>query len=176
MKGLKSIAIVQGRRALQLQRLRVGGHGFSSSSHRGGFARLGSRGVAALSLSAVAATGAAFAFADAGNSKRDEVDVEKTVRHLVDVAAKGVEKMKTSPTVDAFRPRFEDMILNAQDSICRGLADMEGPGAAFEEDVWYRSQGGGGRSRVLTGNNVFEKAGCNISIVQGNLPRWRQSK
>jgi coproporphyrinogen III oxidase len=39
----------------------------------------------------------------------------------------------------------------------------------FREDSWKRSEGGGGRSRVLQGGVVFEKAGVNVSVVHGKL-------
>ncbi len=38
-------------------------------------------------------------------------------------------------------------------------------------DKWDRANNGGfGITRVLQGGNVFEKAGCNISVVHGILP------
>jgi coproporphyrinogen III oxidase len=54
-----------------------------------------------------------------------------------------------------------------QDRICAGLAAVDGIG--FREDSWAREGGGGGRSRVLTDGNVFEKAGVNFSEVFGEL-------
>jgi coproporphyrinogen III oxidase len=43
-------------------------------------------------------------------------------------------------------------------------------GTAFREDLWSREGGGGGRTRVLEGGALFEKAGVNFSEVAGNLP------
>jgi coproporphyrinogen III oxidase len=57
-------------------------------------------------------------------------------------------------------------LLDLQDRICTGLADEDGAGD-FREDGWTRPEGGGGRSRVLEGGAVFEKAGVNYSDVQG---------
>jgi coproporphyrinogen III oxidase len=54
-----------------------------------------------------------------------------------------------------------------QDRICDALAAMDGE--AFREDSWKRDGGGGGRSRVLTGGKIFEKAGVNFSDVHGEL-------
>src|SRR5262245_13270211 len=54
-----------------------------------------------------------------------------------------------------------------QDRICQGLAALDG--RAFQEDEWQREGGGGGRSRVLTDGNVFEKAGVNFSEVFGQM-------
>ncbi len=56
-----------------------------------------------------------------------------------------------------------------QDRICAGLTEADGPGR-FREDAWAREGGGGGRSRVLEGGDVFEKAGVNWSDVTGELP------
>ncbi len=57
-------------------------------------------------------------------------------------------------------------LLDLQDRICQALAAEDG-GADFIEDNWTRTEGGGGRSRVLTKGNVIEKGGVNFSHVQG---------
>jgi coproporphyrinogen III oxidase len=67
-----------------------------------------------------------------------------------------------------------------QDSICAGLLRAEGAGAvsesAFKEDTWERPGGGGGRSRVLEGGALFEKAGVNFSEVHGEVtPQMEKS-
>jgi coproporphyrinogen III oxidase len=59
-------------------------------------------------------------------------------------------------------------LLALQDDICRQLAEEESSGSGFLEDSWVREQGGGGRSRVLEGGQVFEKAGVNFSHVFGD--------
>ena len=57
-----------------------------------------------------------------------------------------------------------------QDSICSSLESADGK-AKFVEDAWQRAEGGGGKSRVLTGGAVFEQAGVNYSHVFGaNMP------
>ena len=57
-----------------------------------------------------------------------------------------------------------------QDTICARLAALDGR-ATFEEDLWTRPEGGGGRTRVLAGGAVFEQAGVNFSLVTGaSLP------
>jgi coproporphyrinogen III oxidase len=56
-----------------------------------------------------------------------------------------------------------------QDSICRGLEDADGK-ATFIEDLWQREGGGGGRSRVISQGNIFEKGGVNFSAVSGRTP------
>ncbi len=60
--------------------------------------------------------------------------------------------------------------LELQQTICAGLEQEDGQGT-FHEDRWSRPEGGGGRSRVLTGGGVFEQAGVNYSRVCGaHLP------
>ncbi|BAK78507.1 coproporphyrinogen III oxidase [Pseudogulbenkiania sp. NH8B] len=58
-------------------------------------------------------------------------------------------------------------LTDLQDRICTALQTADG-GASFVEDSWQREQGGGGRSRVLTGGAVFEQAGVNFSHVTGD--------
>lgn len=57
-------------------------------------------------------------------------------------------------------------LLALQDGICAALAAEDG-GGCFREDRWDRTEGGGGRSRVLEEGAVFEKAGVNFSDVRG---------
>ena len=66
------------------------------------------------------------------------------------------------------RERFSTLIEEWQDSICAALGAVDGQ--EFREDLWQRAEGGGGRTRVLEGGDVFEKAGVNISRVEGPLP------
>ncbi len=54
-----------------------------------------------------------------------------------------------------------------QDTICEEVAAVDG--GTFREDEWEREGGGGGRSRVLQGGDVFEKAGVGVSVVMGEL-------
>ena len=67
-------------------------------------------------------------------------------------------------------------LLDLQDAICAGLsaadAGVSSAGATrFHEDAWDRPEGGGGRTRVLKGGEVFEQAGVNFSHVRGaSLP------
>jgi coproporphyrinogen III oxidase len=58
-------------------------------------------------------------------------------------------------------------LLALQDRICVALEGEDGQ-ARFREDSWIRPEGGGGRSRVLAGGAVFEKAGINFSDVEGS--------
>jgi len=68
----------------------------------------------------------------------------------------------TQPDLQAVK----DYLLDLQDRICAELA-REDSRAPFEEDAWQRAEGGGGRTRVLTGGAVFEQAGVNFSHVFG---------
>jgi coproporphyrinogen III oxidase len=69
--------------------------------------------------------------------------------------------------------KFYDYIQNLQDQICEGLEKSDGQ-AKFREDLWERTEGGGGRTRVMENGAVFEKGGVNISAVHGKLPEAMQ--
>lgn len=64
--------------------------------------------------------------------------------------------------------QVQAFLMALQDQICLQLQQADG-GAVFVEDAWQRTEGGGGRSRVLTGGKVFEQAGVNYSHVYGAL-------
>eukprot|EP00802_Teleaulax_amphioxeia_P010296 Tamp_10322.p1 GENE.Tamp_10322~~Tamp_10322.p1 ORF type:complete len:404 (+),score=114.16 Tamp_10322:173-1213(+) len=68
------------------------------------------------------------------------------------------------------RAKFEKMCREAQNMICKAIEEEDGEGK-FHEDCWTREDGGGGISRVLTGGKVWEKAGCNLSVVYGSMPQ-----
>ncbi|NNF15597.1 MAG: oxygen-dependent coproporphyrinogen oxidase [Gammaproteobacteria bacterium] len=61
----------------------------------------------------------------------------------------------------------EDRFLRIQRELCKDLEAFEAD-TTFVEDGWKRTEGGGGRSRVLSGGQVFEKAGVNFSNILGN--------
>ena len=65
------------------------------------------------------------------------------------------------------REEMVDFVHQIQDRICDEVATFDG--GTFEEDEWERPGGGGGRSRVLQGGEVFEKAGVGVSVVMGEL-------
>jgi len=60
-----------------------------------------------------------------------------------------------------------DYLLQLQDNISGSLEELEVL-ARFREDNWQRKAGGGGRTRVLEGGTIFEKAGINFSHVYGD--------
>ncbi|MES2917956.1 MAG: oxygen-dependent coproporphyrinogen oxidase [Pseudomonadota bacterium] len=55
-------------------------------------------------------------------------------------------------------------LLDLQDRICAMLEQEDGE-ATFRTDNWSREEGGGGRSRILEGGKVLEKAGVLFSHV-----------
>jgi coproporphyrinogen III oxidase len=77
--------------------------------------------------------------------------------------------------VERLKARMAEFIRQLQDEICAGLETLEGT-ARFREDAWERAGGGGGRSRVLEGGTVLEKAGVNTSVVHGQLEEAFASK
>jgi coproporphyrinogen III oxidase len=60
------------------------------------------------------------------------------------------------------------IIHTLQDQICTALEACDGK-AKFIEDKWEREEGGGGKTRVIYGGNVFEKGGVNTSVVFGKV-------
>jgi coproporphyrinogen III oxidase len=68
-----------------------------------------------------------------------------------------------------FRDEVAAAYQHIQDSICEGLVQADGK-AKFEEEVWQRDGGGGGRTRIMQNGNVIEKGGVNFSAVHGKLP------
>ena len=56
-----------------------------------------------------------------------------------------------------------------QDEICAGLELADGLGK-FEEELWDREGGGGGRTRIMQNGAIIEKGGVNFSAVHGKLP------
>jgi coproporphyrinogen III oxidase len=71
--------------------------------------------------------------------------------------------------MNSLKDTFYAYIQTLQNQICAALEAEDG-GATFQEDLWERPGGGGGRTRVIENGNVFEKGGVNISAVHGELP------
>ena len=70
--------------------------------------------------------------------------------------------------------QFYNYIEGLQDQITSSLEAIDGL-AKFEEDLWVRKEGGGGRTRIIQNGAVFEKGGVNISKVHGPLPPAMQT-
>jgi coproporphyrinogen III oxidase len=60
----------------------------------------------------------------------------------------------------------KEYLIDLQDRICVGLEGVDG--SRFDEDVWSYKSGGGGRTRVMTGDGLVEKGGVNFSHVMGD--------
>lgn len=71
------------------------------------------------------------------------------------------------------KDQFVSYIHALQDTITTRLEGIDGT-AKFQEDLWKRQEGGGGRTRVIENGKVFEKGGVNISQVHGKLPETMQ--
>ncbi|QLE01238.1 oxygen-dependent coproporphyrinogen oxidase [Galbibacter sp. BG1] len=72
------------------------------------------------------------------------------------------------------KQKFYQYIQNLQDTITSKLEAIDGK-ATFQQDLWKRPEGGGGRTRVIENGAVFEKGGVNISAVHGALPPAMQT-
>jgi len=70
--------------------------------------------------------------------------------------------------------RAESYFKELQGRISRAVEELDG--GRFREDAWQREGGGGGRTRILEGGRVFEKAGVNFSSVHGSLPEQFAAK
>ncbi|GAB1437715.1 oxygen-dependent coproporphyrinogen oxidase [Providencia sp.] len=62
--------------------------------------------------------------------------------------------------------RVKAYLQSLQDTICQKITELDGK-ETFLEQTWERSEGGGGRSRVLTNGALFEQAGVNFSHIKG---------
>jgi coproporphyrinogen III oxidase len=74
-------------------------------------------------------------------------------------------------TTREFRGEWIDYIHSLQNHICNALEAVDGK-AKFVEEEWQRNPdatGGGGRTRVISNGNVFEKGGVNTSVVFGKV-------
>ncbi len=69
---------------------------------------------------------------------------------------------------------IKEQLMSLQDEICSSLEALDGTGK-FHEDKWERPGGGGGRTRIITGQHI-EKGGVNFSAVEGNMPEKIYSK
>lgn len=74
-----------------------------------------------------------------------------------------------------FKTKVAEEYKKIQDEICSSLEALDGK-ARFEEELWERDGGGGGRTRVLQGGDFLEKGGVNFSAVHGTLPEVVRQK
>ncbi|MBN8556009.1 MAG: oxygen-dependent coproporphyrinogen oxidase [Deltaproteobacteria bacterium] len=73
------------------------------------------------------------------------------------------------------RDRMVNYVKNLQVEIVSALEKFE-PSTKFQKKSWLRPGGGGGDSCVLSNGKIFEKAGVNISVVDGDLPEFLVQK
>ncbi|HMJ47565.1 MAG TPA: oxygen-dependent coproporphyrinogen oxidase [Ferruginibacter sp.] len=66
------------------------------------------------------------------------------------------------------KEQWVTIIEDLQYNICMSLEQCDGR-SVFIEDIWKREGGGGGKTRVISNGNIFEKGGVNTSIVFGPL-------
>ena len=69
------------------------------------------------------------------------------------------------PPADS-KQQVSSFLQQLQDNICQELQSRDG--GTLRQDEWERPEGGGGRSRVLTGGDIFEQGGVNFSEVWGD--------
>ena len=68
----------------------------------------------------------------------------------------------------SIKENWISIIHKLQDDICNELERTDGK-AVFVQDEWQREEGGGGKTRVISNGNVFEKGGVNTSVVFGEV-------
>lgn len=112
-------------------------------------------------IGTVCVAGAAYTMAVQNPTKFDA----RSLAELDERAKREQEITHDSP----MRLRMEKFIREQQKEIVFALEQVDGK--RFREDTWTRPNGGGGLSCVLQEGNVFEKAGVNISVVYGTLPK-----
>ncbi|EUC56538.1 coproporphyrinogen III oxidase [Rhizoctonia solani AG-3 Rhs1AP] len=90
----------------------------------------------------------------------------------------------TTTTTTTMRSRVSDFVRSLQDEIVLALESLDPEGPKFIRDSWTRPEGGSGISCVLQNTDTprthlstnapafapLEKAGVNISIINGRLP------
>lgn len=75
-------------------------------------------------------------------------------------------------TLDQISAFFKEL----QDNICNSLEALDASGTKFQQDLWDRPEGGGGRTRVFEGGALIEKGGVNFSHVHGPMPEKISSR
>ncbi|XP_055542456.1 oxygen-dependent coproporphyrinogen-III oxidase isoform X1 [Wyeomyia smithii] len=80
-------------------------------------------------------------------------------------------KTQLTANSDDIKTKMELLIMKIQADFCHALENEEFFGKKFTVDRWERKEGGGGITCVLQDGDVFEKAGVNVSVVHGILPK-----
>ncbi len=71
--------------------------------------------------------------------------------------------------------KISEQFKEVQDHICQSLEALDKK-STFQEDLWQREGGGGGRTRIITDGNIFEKGGVNFSEVYGPVTEMMKSQ
>lgn len=61
----------------------------------------------------------------------------------------------------------KNFLLSFQDQLCIHFESLDGR-SSFKADKWNREAGGGGETRIIAGDGIFEKGGVNFSHVFGD--------
>lgn len=77
--------------------------------------------------------------------------------------------------MEDIKTQWINLIHQLQDDICLALETCDGK-SRFIEDKWERPEGGGGKTRVISNGNVFEKGGVNTSVVFGSVTDTMRSQ
>eukprot|EP00914_Ancora_sagittata_P003488 GHVO01007323.1.p1 GENE.GHVO01007323.1~~GHVO01007323.1.p1 ORF type:complete len:393 (-),score=39.92 GHVO01007323.1:87-1265(-) len=96
-------------------------------------------------------------------SKSDEIDTSE----FMAMPVTEMQQLKSTP--NDIKTKMELMIMRIQGEVCHALEKADGD-TKFKVERWFRKEGGGGVTCVMQDGTVFEKAGVNVSVVQGNLP------
>jgi len=113
--------------------------------------------------------GIVYRFALRNKVAADEVKLDKEVSKFMATPVTSIEKL--SANKEDIKARMELLILDIQAEMCRALEEADGQ-SKFLVEKWSRVQGGGGGiTCVMQDSSVFEKAGVNVSVVNGTLPQ-----
>ncbi len=85
------------------------------------------------------------------------------------------ENINLGPPTGGERADWIEYIHDLQNRICSALEESDGK-AKFFDDAWERTEGGGGKTRVIANGNVFEKGGVNTSVVFGSVTEAMRSQ
>lgn len=85
------------------------------------------------------------------------------------------DKLTTDNSQLTIKRLWINFIHQLQNDICAALEQADGK-AKFVEDAWARPEGGGGKTRVISNGDVFEKGGVNTSIVFGDVTDLMRSQ
>ncbi|PSN36732.1 Oxygen-dependent coproporphyrinogen-III oxidase [Blattella germanica] len=102
---------------------------------------------------------------------KQKTEMAKELVKTSEFMAEPITDVRTlSENPNSMRTKMELMIMRIQAEFCHALENEEDEEMKFIVDRWERPEGGGGITCVMQDGRIFEKAGVNISVVQGHLP------